>query len=365
MEKNQTIILGVSGGIAAVKVPALIQLLKQQKLEVKCVLTRGAKYFINLKGRDFKNSDHIKLAQSADLILIAPATANLMAKLAHGLADDFLTTVVLAARAPILLCPAMNTVMWQNPAVQNNLQTLINRGYQIIRPVYGKLACGDKGIGRLEDPKIIVKAVVDRLVIKDQLKGKKILITAGPTREPIDAVRFITNSSSGKMGKALALSASQRGAEVKLLLGQRDFVTGQDLLRLVKKYTPEYDVIFHTAAVGDFSPERSRRGKLSSKRSLILRLETQIKILSQIKKFNPKIFVVGFKAGFGLPQRLTIQSGADWTIYNDISRRDIGFGSDNNEVVMVLPDEQIKIRKALKAVVAGKILDFLARYCHW
>lgn len=361
--KKKTVILGISGGIAAVKTPQLVKLLKRKGFRVECILTRGAKYFIQLTGQDFTNSDHIKLAQTADLILICPATANLLAKLAHGLADDFLTTVVLASRAPVLLCPAMNTLMWENPAVRENLQKLISRGFQIIGPVCGRLACGDEGIGRLEELSKIVAVVGNRLKIKDSLKSKKILVTAGPTREPIDDIRYITNSSSGKMGAAIAAAAVQRGAAVKLLMGQTDFVTAKDLQALVKQHAPNFDIIFHAAAVGDFAPVKLF-GKLSSRRPLSLKLKPQPKILAEIKKINPKICLIGFKAEYGL-DRLGLQAGAQATVVNDVSRPDIGFGSDDNEVTLVLPDKKILIRKAPKTVIAETLLDLLARYYHW
>jgi len=375
---KKIIILGITGGIAAVKAPELVRLLTKKGFKVECVLTRSARNFVKLKGYtdlfepDFdarkiikqRKVEHIELADKADLILIAPATANLLAKLAHGMADDYLTTLVLATKAPVMLCPAMNVNMWQHPAVKENLAKVKQLGYEVINPVSGMLACGYEGLGRLEELEKIVKTVVERLKIKDSLKGKKILVTAGPTREPIDAVRFITNASSGKMGTAIAEAAKKRGAEVRLLMGQTDFVTAKDLLALVKKYAPDYDIIFHTAAVGDFGVQ-TRPGKLSSRQPVSLRLETQVKILEQIKKFNQKIKVIGFKAEYGLPGKLVIQSGADVTIYNDVSRKDIGFGVDDNEVMVVLRQEQQLIRKAPKAVIAEQILDCLARYYRW
>lgn len=374
----KTVILGISGGIAAIKMPQLARLLKQKGFKVECVLTRGASNFVKLKGHTDlfepgftpqkilkqRRVEHIALAERADLVLIAPATANLLAKFAHGLADDYLTTLVLATRAPVIVCPAMNVNMWHNPAVQENLVILKQRGVQIIEPTAGMLACGYEGIGRLEELDKIVEVVAARLAISRKLAGKRILVTAGPTREPIDAVRFITNRSSGKMGAALAAAAQQRAAAVRLLMGQRDFVTGTDLLRLIKKFAPEYDIIFHTAAVGDFSVKK-QPGKLSSRQPATLALETQIKILEQIKKFNPKIFVVGFKAEWGFPLKLKVQPGADCTIYNDVSREDIGFASDENEVVIVMPAKQQLIRKAPKAEIADRILDYLARQYHW
>jgi phosphopantothenoylcysteine decarboxylase/phosphopantothenate--cysteine ligase len=374
-----TIILGISGGIAAVKTPALARLLAEKGYRVECVLTRGAKNFVKLKGYadlfgpDFdarkilaqRKVEHIELAGKADLVLVAPATANLLAKLAHGIADDYLTTLILATKAPVIVCPAMNVNMWQHPAVKDNLAKIEQLGYEVILPVAGRLACGYEGLGRLEELNKIVDQVVDRLAVKDRLKGKKILVTAGPTREPIDAVRFITNASSGKMGRALAATAARRGAAVKLLTGQVDFVTAEDLLALVKKYAPLYEIIFHAAAVGDFGVSQ-RAGKLDSRRPVGLRLKTQVKILEQIKRFNPQITVIGFKAEWGLPPKLTVQPGADCTIYNDVSRQDIGFGSDSNEVIVVLPGQKpFLIRKAAKAAVAERVVAFLSRYYHW
>ncbi|MDP4031025.1 MAG: bifunctional phosphopantothenoylcysteine decarboxylase/phosphopantothenate--cysteine ligase CoaBC [Candidatus Beckwithbacteria bacterium] len=388
MLKKQTIVLGVSGGIAAYKTVDLVKLLKKQGFDVFVVLTQSATNFVKpaqlrrVTGHkvytdlfepkfDYRKIltkrkvEHIELADKADLILIVPATANLLAKLAHGIADDFLTTTVLATRAPVMICPAMNSNMWQHPAVKDNLSRLQSLGYQIINPVAGMLACGYEGLGRLEELRKIVAAVADRLELNTSLKNKKILVTAGPTRESIDSVRFITNLSSGKMGAAIAAAATRRGAKVRLLLGPKDFTTGKDLLALVKKYAPRFDLVFHTAAVGDFRPECSRRGKISSHKPQELRLETQVKILAQIKKFNPKITVVGFKAESGLPKKFSIQPGADATVYNDVSRKDIGFGSEDNEVILVLPGYTKKIRKAPKAKVAIALIDELSRYYHW
>lgn len=394
MEKKKTIILGITGGIAAVKTPELVKLLKQKNFNVDCVLTRSAGKFVdaaalgNFTGNkvytelfetDFdakkvltkRKIEHIELADKADLILIVPATANLLAKLAYGLADDFLTTTVLATKAPVIICPAMNSNMWQHPAVKANLDKVKSLGYEIIDPVSGRLACGYEGLGRLEELEKIVVSAVERLKKSDSLKGKRILVTAGPTREPIDEVRFITNGSSGKMGQALAQAVSRRGAKVRLLMGQKDFVTAKDLLALVKKHAPQFDVMFHSAAVGDFFPV-PQPGKLPSRRPINLHLETQVKILEQVKKINPKICLIGFKAEYGLPaqaglpSRLKVQLGADATVFNDVSRKDIGIGSDDNELVVVLPGQQPRlIRKAPKTIAAAALVDYLARFYHW
>src|SRR3989344_180794 len=384
----KTVVIGVTGGIAAYKIPQLIKLLKQQRLDIEVILTQSAKNFVRakeitritghkvfkdlfVKNFDYqkvlrqRKVDHIDLADKADLVVIVPATANLLAKLAYGLADDFLTTTVLATKAPVIICPAMNVNMWQHPAVKANLDKVQALGYEIIPPVAGMLACGYEGLGRLEDLEKIAAAIKARLKTTTSLKGKRILITAGATREPIDSLRFITNPSSGKMGVALARAAARRGAEVKLLLAQRDFVTANQLVKLVKKLAAKYDIMFHTAAVGDFSPEPVRKGKLSSKKQLTLRLKPTLKILSQIKKFNPKICLVGFKADFGV-KPAWLQPDVDATVINDVSRKDIGFASDNNEVRLVLPGEQVtKIAKASKAVVAERLIAALGRYYHW
>ena len=319
----KTVILGVTGGIAAYKIPQLTKLLKGQGLNVEVILTQSAKNFVKVgelkrltgnkvyfdlfdKNFDYKKVltqrkvDHISLADRADLVLIAPATANLLAKLAYGLADDFLTTMLLATKAPVIVCPAMNVNMWQHPAVKINLTKLRQLGYMIVDPVAGMLACGYEGLGRLEELDQIVEQVQKQLNLRDSLKGKKILVTAGATREAIDGVRFITNPSSGKMGASLAEVAKRRGASVRLLMAQKDFVTAAELLVLVKKYAPSYDIMFHTAAVGDFSPVRKSRSKLSSKKPVTLHLQPTPKILKLVKKFNPKITLIGFKAEYGL-----------------------------------------------------------------
>lgn len=388
MIKKKTIVLGITGGIAAVKTPELVELLNRKNFNVYCILTRSAGKFVDAaalrrltghkvytdlfeKNFDYRKVltkrkvEHIELADKADLVLIAPVTANFLAKLANGLADDFLTTLVLATKAPVVICPAMNSNMWQHPAVKANLDKVKSLGYEIIEPVSGMLACGYEGLGRLEELEKIVASAVERLKQATSLKGKKILVTAGPTREPIDEIRFITNRSGGKMGAAIAEAASKRGAQVRLLMAQKDFTTGKELLALVKKYAPKNEIMFHTAAVGDFFPV-AQPGKLSSRRPVSLRLETQVKILDQVKKINPKICLIGFKAEYGLPRRLKIQPGAEATIYNDVSRKDIGMGADDNEVVVVLPNKtRHQIKKAPKAVIAAVLVDYLARFYHW
>ena len=383
----KTVVLGVTGGIAAYKIPQLIKLLKAKGLNVEVILTRSAKNFVKVEelkrltgnkvyfdlfAKDFdykkvlsqRKVDHINLADKADLVLITPATANLLAKLAYGLADDFLTTTVLATKAPVMICPAMNVNMWQHPAVKANLTKVRQLGYMVIDPVAGMLACGYEGLGRLEELGKIVEQVARQLNLSDSLKGKKILITAGATREAIDGVRFITNLSSGKMGRAIAASASRRGAKTTLLLAGRDFVTANELLKLVKILAPRNDIMFHTAAVGDFHPVK-QKGKLSSKQPVTLRLKPQVKILDQVKRFNPSICLVGFKAEYG-STRPRLQPGVDATVVNDVSRKDIGFASEDNQVQLVLPHEKVKkISKAPKAAVAEKLIDELSRYYHW
>ena len=307
----KTVVLGVTGGIAAYKAPQLIKLLKAKGFNVEVILTPSAANFVKVKSLqkltghpvhqdlfaknfDYKKVltqrkvDHIDLADKADLVLIVPATANLLAKLAHGLADDFLTTMVLATKAPVMICPAMNVNMWQHPAVKANLTKVRQLGYMVIDPVAGMLACGYEGLGRLEELGKIVEQVARQLNLSDSLKGKKILITAGATREAIDGVRFITNLSSGKMGRAIAASASRRGAKTTLLLAGRDFVIANELLKLVKILAPRNDIMFHTAAVGDFSPVRKSRSKLSSKKPVTLHLQPTPKILKLVKKFFPE-----------------------------------------------------------------------------
>lgn len=380
----KTVVLGVTSGIAAYKTLDIIHLLKKDNIDVVTTMSAAAsqmvspdvfekasghKVYIELFEKDFDYKkvlekrvvDHIALADKADCMVIAPATANVIAKLAHGIADDFVTTTALAVTKPILICPSMNVHMWQNDATQENIAILRKRGYIIVEPEEGQLACGYEGIGRLAEPETIVKEVKHTLEYTQSLQGKKILITAGGTMEKIDEVRYITNRSSGKMGIAIAEECYIRGADVLLLrsktavaskfpIKEEVFTSVETLFSLVKKYIKDYDYCYHAAAVSDFTVETIQEGKLSSTESVKITLTPQVKILDEIKALNPPIRLIGFKAAYDSNAASLVSAGlerlqqakADAIIVNDISKNDRGFEVDTNETYIVLSDGTTK-----------------------
>ena len=400
MKKN--ILIGVTAGIAAYKIIDLITLLKNEGHDVFVIMTKGAtemfsiidfekasgnKVSVNLFEKNFdyrevlkdRKVEHIQLADKSDVMVIAPATANVIGKLAYGIADDFLTTTALAMTSPIIICPSMNVNMWNNPIVQENLSKLKLAGYQIIEPTAGMLACGYEGVGRLENVEIINKEINKLLERNESLKGKKIIITAGGTTEKIDEVRFITNRSSGKMGVALAEECYLRGADVLLLraknsvkprylIKEKIFETAEELLQLIKLNINNTDLFFQTAAVSDFKVDKSFKGKLSSEQSINLKLIPQIKIINQIKKLSPKTYLIAFKAEYGLSEKKLIEeaskklkdSNADFVIANEISRTDRGFESDDNEVYIISKNGKVKkIELTSKREVAKQIVEYV------
>lgn len=400
MKKN--ILIGVTSGIAAYKILNLIKLLKNGGHEIFVIMTRGAtemislkdfekasgnKIFVNLFEKNFdykkvlklRKVEHIDLADKTDVMVIAPATANIIGKLAHGIADDFLTTTALAMTAPIIICPSMNVNMWNNQLVQENIAKLKSVGYQIIEPGTGMLACGYEGVGRLEDIQIINDEVLKQIQRTNSLRGKKIIITAGGTIEKIDEVRYITNRSSGKMGIALAEECYLRGADVLLLrakssvkprylIKEKIFNTAEELIVLIKKNLKNTDFFYQVAAVSDYKVKKSIKGKLSSEKPIILKLKPQIKIINQIKRLSPKTILIAFKAEYGLEEKSLIQEGlkklkqskADVVIANDISRDDRGFESDNNEVYIVSKNRPVKkISLSSKREIAKGIIEYL------
>ena len=397
--KNKTIVIGITGGIAGYKISGLIKLLKQKDYHVEVVMTEtavkmfgteifqketGKPVFYQLLGKDFdyreiverREVDHIKLADSADLLLIAPSTANTIAKLAAGFADNFLTTLSLAVACPIVICPSMNVHMWENPQTRENLDKLQKRGVIVIPPDSGDLACGYTGVGRLRDIKEIAGILENLLKKSKQLSGRKILVTAGATMEAIDSVRYITNRGSGKMGLAIAREAKRQGAEVLLLRSQKavsdpsipekTFSTAADLKKLLEEHTPVYDIIFHSAAVSDYIPEKKYKGKIESKRSLDLKLIQTAKLIGRIKKINQGIKLIGFKAVFGKNREemkkiagdLFRSSRADFIAVNDVSRKDSGFEADDNEIYLVTKKgTMVKLEKAAKDKIAAQLLE--------
>ncbi|MDP2632724.1 MAG: bifunctional phosphopantothenoylcysteine decarboxylase/phosphopantothenate--cysteine ligase CoaBC [Candidatus Curtissbacteria bacterium] len=398
---KKTVLLGVTGSIAAYKILDLIEKLKAAKLEVFVVMTKSATKMIpaskfekasgnpvavELFEKDFdwqitlkeKKVAHVTLADKADVMVIAPATANIIAKLASGIADDFLTTTALATTAPIIICPAMNTNMWNNPATMQNIAKLKSLGFLIIEPTSGMLACGYEGRGRLMEVEEIKCEIIKTISYTNALIGQRVLVTSGATIEKIDDVRYITNRSSGKMGTAIAEECYKQGADVLLiraknsqtpryLIKEELFATTQELFELIKKNIKNYDYIYHAAAVGDFFVKNPKGGKISSKSGLTLQLHKQIKIINQIKKLNPKIHLIAFKAEFSQSEKKLKEaaikklheSKADAIIANDISKKNSGFESDMNEVFIVRSKNIKHLPRATKTDLAKKIVTFL------
>lgn len=398
---SKTVVIGITSSIAAFKALDIVGELKHEGINVFIIMTRqatqivkpselekisGNKVYCELfeKGFDYKavlkdhKIDHVDIAKRADVFAVVPATANIIAKIAHGIADDFLTTALLATKAPVIICPAMNVNMWTNIVVEENVEKLRRMGHQIVGPVKGMLACGDDGEGKLEDISVIVKEIRNQLDRTSSLKGKKIIVTSGGTSEKIDDIRYITNRSSGKMGIAIAEECFSRGAETLILrarnsvkprykIQEEEFVTTEDLYNLVKKYISRYDVIFHVAAVSDFKAEKPNAGKISSNELVKLTLVPQIKISDQIKKINPAVRLIAFKAEHGLTEKELIraaekklnESSADAIVANDVSRKDSGFEADNNEVFVVDNKNVKKVPFASKREVAREVVGYL------
>lgn len=393
------ITIGISSGIAAFKILDLISLLQKKGHEVQIILTRSAKEMISVaevekltnnkvwttlfeKDFDYKEVlkerkvDHIEIAKETDLFVIAPATANIIAKLAQGIADDFLTTTVLATDKPIFVVPSMNTNMWNHPATQKNLKIIQQYGYSVMTPNSGWLACGVQGVGRLPEVVEIADEIEMLTTNATRLKGKRILITAGGTSEPIDAARILTNKSTGKMGVAIAEVCYKQGADVLLVrsessvntdlpIEQITFQSAKDLYEILERRSLEFDMIIHAAAISDYTVEETT-GKIDSSEPISFDLIPTPKILNEIKKWNPHVQLVGFKAVYGIDEKQLVdslqdrfeKSQADFIIVNDISRKDVGFGVDENEVYVVSKDKNVtKIEKDSKKRIANKIIN--------
>ena len=387
------IVLGVSGGIAAYKAPELVRRLRDIGADVRVILTPNAARFVSpLSLAAVSNHgvivdqwgdsahggvDHIELARWAGLLLIAPATANILAKLAAGIADDALTTYALAHRAEVLIAPAMNTFMLGHATVQENIARLRARGAGIIEPVNGLLACGDEGAGKMPDVPDLVAIVQAHFVARD-LEGRSVLVTAGPTREPIDPVRYISNRSSGKMGYAIAEAARRRGANVTLVSGPTSLiapagvavtrvVTAEEMHRAVMDAAPSHQVVIKAAAVADFAPSVVADRKIKKQPGadeLTLTLRKNPDILSAVNGVTPRPFIVAFAAETDAVEenaREKLQrKGADLIVANDVGDRSIGFDVDENEVLVIARDgATTRIAKSSKAAVANRILDLV------
>lgn len=387
------IVLGVAGGIAAYKAPDLVRRVQDAGADVRVILTPNAARFvaplslaavsghgviIDQWGDPEKGGvDHIELARWADLLLIAPATANIIAKLAVGIADDALSTYAVAHRTDILLAPAMNTSMLGHVTVVENLERLRLRGVQVIEPDRGLLACGDEGAGRMPDIPVLVEYVRRHFASRD-LEGRKILVTAGPTREPIDPVRYISNRSSGRMGYALAEAARRRGAEVTLVSGPTSIdvpagvtvtrvVTADEMHGAVMRALPQQHIVIKAAAVADFTPVDPSSQKIKKREGsneLLLSLRKNRDILAEIGAASPRPFIVAFAAETEAVEENARQKlqkkGADLIVANDVSNGAIGFDSEENEVVVIDRDGRTThIERASKLLVANRILDLV------
>jgi len=389
MGKGMRVLLGVSGGIAAYKIPYLVRGLVKAHHEVRVVLTRHAREFVTpltletLSGFPVLTSlfeihgssmPHIEEPFRADLMVIAPATANIIGKIANGIADDLLSTMVLALDAPLLVVPAMNTRMYRHPAVQANLEILRKRGVHLFEPGTGELACGEEGPGRMAEVEEILRVLENLGLPKRPLRGKKLLVTAGPTVEPVDPVRVLTNRSSGKMGYAVAAEALRQGAEVMLISGPTclpppegvDFVaveTAREMQEATEKHFPRYDVLIMTAAVGDYRVETPAKEKMKKgEASLTLRLVENPDILKSLAgRKRPDQFLVGFAAETGSLKekacRKFTTKGVDLLVANDVTEEGAGFGSDMNRVLILDRTGKVEETGLLpKSEIARRIL---------
>lgn len=392
---GKKILLGVSGGIAAYKACDLLRRLQDQGADVYVVMTKAATQFVTpltlqvLSGHEVHTElfstdleskiGHIQLADMPDLILVAPTTADLMAKITHGNCDDLLTTLLCATLKPIMLCPSMNVNMWQHPATQKNVEFLKDRGLQIISPSSGSLACGWEGMGRLPEVDDIVSEVLLHFR-ESPLRGKKVLISAGPTWEPIDPVRYISNPSTGKMGYALAEEANKRGAEVVLVSGPsylqipkgiriKKVKTAEEMREAILTEFLDCDLMISSAAVSDFKPKKILHKKEKKKEAdLNIELVQTPDILAELgQKKKPSQILVGFAAE---THDLTSEAlrklktkNLDMICANDISKADVGFASDQNEMTLFLASgEKIELPLSSKAKIAKGILDQVEKF---
>lgn len=385
---DRTVVLGVSGGIAAYKAAEVVRCLVRGGAAVRVVMTRGACQFITpltlqtLSGHPVSTDlfdltqesqiGHIALADSAELVLVAPATANIIAKLAHGIADDLLSTVLLATRAPIVVAPAMNVHMLENAAVQDNLRTLERRGVRVLAPAVGSLACGYEGPGRLPEPEVIALEAARALTPAD-LAGERVLVTAGPNREPLDPVRFLSNRSTGRMGYALAAAAWRRGAEVALISGPTALpdpygvrtvrvTTAAEMHRAVRGEIRSTSILLMAAAVADYRPKSVAAQKIKKKAGRhVVELERTVDILADLPPAHGRRIVVGFAAEtedvLGNARRKLAAKKLDLIVANDVSRSDAGFEVDTNAVTLIDASSTEEIPLASKDAVADRILD--------
>ena len=390
MLAGKTVLLCVSGSIAAYKIAYLASALKKLKADVHVLMTRNATNFINpitfetLTGnkclvdtfdRNFEFSvEHVSIAKAVDVVLVAPASANVIAKLAHGLADDMLTTTVLACTCKKIISPAMNTRMFENPITQDNLKICEHYGMEVISPASGYLACGDTGAGKMPEPEVLLQYILKEVQYEKDLKGKKILVTAGPTREAIDPVRYITNHSTGKMGYAIAKTAALRGADVTLVSGPAEVeppmfvnfvpvVTAKDMFEAVTSRSDEMDAVIKAAAVADYRPKFVNTEKTKKKDGdMAIELERTDDILKWLGEHKKES---QFLCGFSMETEHMLENSRakltkknlDMIVANNLKVAGAGFGTDTNVVTMIRENKETELPIMSKEEVAGAILD--------
>ena len=390
MLEGKTVLLGVTGSIAAYKIASLASALKKRHADVHVLMTENATNFINpitfetLTGnkclvdtfdRNFQfQVEHVSIAKKADVVMIAPASANVIGKLAHGIADDMLTTTIMACKCKKFISPAMNTNMFENPVVQDNLKILEHYGYEVIAPANGYLACGDTGAGKMPEPETLLAYIERETACKKDLKGKKILVTAGPTQEAIDPVRYITNHSSGKMGYAIAKTAMLRGADVTLVSGHTaieppmfvnlvSVVTAKDMYEAVTSISNEQDIIIKAAAVADYRPANVSDEKVKkSEGQMSIELERTDDILKYLGEHKP---TGQFLCGFSMETQNVIENSRaklvkknlDMVAANNVKVEGAGFQGDTNVLTLITREEEISLPLMTKEGAAGRLLD--------
>ena len=390
MLKGKTVVLAVSGSIAAYKIASLASALKKLHANVQVLMTKNAVNFINpitfesLTGnkclvdtfdRNFQYSvEHVALAKQADVVLVAPASANVIGKIAHGIADDMLTTTVMACKCKKIIAPAMNTNMFDNPILQDNLKILEHYGYEVISPAVGYLACGDTGAGKMPEPELLLQYILREIAYEKDMQGKRVLVTAGPTQESIDPVRFITNHSTGKMGYAIAKMCMLRGAEVTLVSGPTsiakpefvhvvDVVTAKEMYEEVTKRAKDQDIIIKAAAVADYRPKSVSSEKMKKKDDDLAipmeRTDDILKFLGEHKKEHQ------FLCGFSMETENMLENSRkklekkhlDMILANNLKVEGAGFAGDTNVVTIITGQEEVSLGKMTKEETALRILD--------
>lgn len=394
MLQGKHIVLGVTGSIAAYKIASLASMLKKKGADVTVIMTQNATNFINpitfetLTGnkclidtfdRNFQYSvEHVSLAKQTDVFMIAPASANVIAKAAHGIADDMLTTTLLACECPKIIAPAMNTRMFKNPIVQDNLKILQHYGMEVITPATGYLACGDTGEGKMPEPELLLEYIIKALCPED-MQGIKVLVTAGPTREKIDPVRYISNHSTGKMGYAIARAAMMRGADVTLVTGKTDIeppmgvktvgiVSAQDMAEAVKERADEQDIIIKAAAVADYRPKYAADEKVKKKDGdMSIALERTEDILGYLGAHKRE---GQFLCGFSMETENMIENSRgklerknlDLIVANNLKQQGAGFGTDTNIVTLLSKEDTVELPIMSKEEVAHELLSYILKH---